>query len=92
VGKYLLSKLGVLGQFLAVLFDSALKKELEFLLPVALSAVTAAAIDSTLTTGTKKKNFVIGSITTQMKDAQFEIGLSTINLAIELALKSTKAK
>jgi hypothetical protein len=90
VGKYLLSKLGVLGQFLAVLFDSALKKELEFLLPIALQAVSAAAIDATLTTGKKKNAFVIGSITSQMKDVQSEIGLSTVNLAIELALKSIK--
>lgn len=92
MGKYLLSKLGVLGQFLAVLFDSALKKELEFLLPIALGAVTAAATDDTLTTGKKKNAFVINSITTQMKAVQADIGMSTVNLAIELALKTAQVK
>lgn len=92
MGKYLLSKLGILGQFLAVLFDSALKKELEFLLPIALGAVTAAASDDTLTTGKKKNAFVINSIASQMKAVQADIGMSTVNLAIELALKTAKVK
>ena len=84
--------MGVLGQFLAVLFDSALKKELEFLLPIALQAVSTAAIDATLTTGNKKKTFVINSITSQMKAVQADIGMSTVNLAIELALKTAQVK
>ena len=90
MGKYLLSKLGVLGQFLAVLFDSALKKELEFLLPIVSQSVLVALNDAELNTGTKKKSFVFKSIMTQMKDAQMVIGTSTVNLAIELALKSVK--
>lgn len=92
MGKYLLSKLGVLGQFLSVLFNSALKKELEFLLPIASQSVLCALNDEELNTGSKKKAFVIKSITSQMKDAQVDIGMSTVNLAIELALKSAQVK
>ena len=89
MGKYLISMFGVLGKYLAVLFNSALKAELSLLLPIASKAVLAAELAPA---GTDKFVFAANKIGAEIIAGQFSIATSTINLAIELAVKEMQAR
>lgn len=89
MSKYLISLFGILGKYIAVLFNSTLKAELSLLLPIATSAVIAAELTPA---GTDKFVFASNKIKAELIAGQFAIATSTVNLAIELALKELQAR
>lgn len=89
---WILKFFGSLGKFLSVLFKSALKKELEVVMPIAAGAVRSVASDPTLIQPGSKRDTAISLILAELTTAQVEVGRSVINLAIELAVQEFKAE
>lgn len=87
----ILNALGSLGKFLSILFQDALKKELEVVLPLALGAVRAVAADPTLVHAGAKREVAVALILAQLGKAQIEVGLSVVNLGLELAVQNIKS-
>lgn len=83
---------GSLGTFLSTLLSGALKQELEVVLPIALKAVKAVAADQSLLSSGAKRDAALASIIAELGKAQLQIGLSVMNLAVELAVQEYKTK
>ena len=90
--SFLLKNLGPAGQILSVLFSDVLRKELQVVLPIAAKAVQMVENDTSILT--TKDKFLSASklIGNELLSAQKSIGDSTINLAIEIAVKALKGK
>lgn len=87
----ILSAFGSLGKFLAILFKDALQKELEVILPIAIGAVTSVATDPTLLASGAKRDAAVSLILDHLAKKQVEVGMSVINLGIELAVQNIKS-
>jgi hypothetical protein len=81
----ILSFFGVLGEYFAAIIKSAVNQELKIVLPVATKAIAAIAQDPTLLTGGAKRDAAIAIILAELGSKQVAVGVSTLNLAIELA-------
>lgn len=88
---WLLKFFGSLGRFLSVLFKGAINEELKVVLPIAAGAVRSVASDPTLLSSGAKRDTAIGLILAELASAQAKVGVSVINLAIELAVQEFKA-
>jgi hypothetical protein len=86
----LLKLLGSLGDYLKVIFQTALKEELKVVMPIATTFVKQVASDPTLLTGAEKRAVAFKSILDQLSSSQAQIGTSVVNLAIELAVQNMK--
>lgn len=82
--QILLKLLGKLGIYLQVLFEGALRKELEQVVPIAVKAVKMVAADPSLLTSDAKRSAAIAIVIGELVGAQASVAKSTINLAIEL--------
>lgn len=82
---------GILGEYFAVILRSAIKQELTLVLPIAGKAVATVAKDSTLS-GKDKCEAAIALILAELAAKQVQVGISTINLAIELAYQKFVAE
>lgn len=82
---------GVLWEYVKVLFQSTLKKELELVLPIASEVVAMIAKDPSVMTDTEKRDSAFNQIKDLLVGSQKTVGSSVINLAIELALQKLKA-
>jgi hypothetical protein len=81
----LLKFFGKLGSYLQVLFEGALKAELEKVVPIAIKAVKQIAADPSLLSSGAKRDAAAAIILAELVGAQTAVATSTINLAIELA-------
>jgi hypothetical protein len=88
--QWLLKLLGILGEYLKVLFDSAIKAELEVIMPIATNIVKQVAKDPTLLSSSAKRDAAIAGILAEITAAQVQVGNSIINLAVELAYQNIK--
>lgn len=88
----LLSLFGELGNYLAILFKDALHKELALALPIATRVIAQVAMDPTLLSGSDKRDAAIGLALAELGKSQITIGISVLNLAIELAVQKSKAE
>lgn len=88
--EWIIAKLGILGQFLSVLFKDALQKELKLVLPIAAKIVAQIAADTSILTSEQKRNVAFENITTELLASQRDISKSIISLAIELAVQQLK--
>lgn len=91
ISGWFMKLFGALGRFLSVLFNAALKKELEVVMPIAAGAVRSVASDPTLFQPGMKREAALALIMAQLTKSQIEVGLSVVNLAIELAVQEFKA-
>lgn len=82
---------GEIGAYLAAVLKPALQAELKVVLPLAAKAVAQVAADPTLLSGGAKRDAAVAAILAQLAKAQVSIGISTVNLAIELAVQKSKA-
>jgi hypothetical protein len=76
---------GVLGEYFAAIFKSAINQQLKIVLPIATKAVKMVASDPSLLSGGAKREAAIASILAELAAKQVQVGVSTLNLAIELA-------
>lgn len=76
---------GVLGEYFAAIFKSAINQELKIVLPIATKAVKLVASDPSLLSGGAKREAAIAAILAELASKQAQVGISTLNLAIELA-------
>ncbi len=90
VKEWIIAKLGILGQFLSVLFKDALQKELKLVLPIAAKVVAQIAADASILTSEQKRNVALENITAELLASQRDISKSIISLAIELAVQQLK--
>lgn len=90
--QWLLKLFGNVGEFLAVLFNNAIQQELKVVLPIAAKAVAQVAVDPALLTGDLRRNAALVAIGGELAKAQVQVGLSTVNLAIELAYTKFKTE
>lgn len=88
---WLLKFFGSLGKFLSVLFKGAINEELKVVLPIAAGAVRSVANDPTLIASGSKRDTAVELILAELAAAQVKVGISVINLAIELAVQEFKA-
>lgn len=82
---------GSLGRFLSLLFQGALKKELDVVLPIAAAAVRSIAADPSVVQPGAKRDAAVALILAELAAAQVSVGLSVINLAVELAVVEYKS-
>lgn len=80
-----LKMFGVLGEYFAVIFKNAINQELKIILPIATKAVARIASDPTLASGGARRDAAIAEILAELASKQVQVGISTLNLAIELA-------
>ncbi len=92
IKQKVLSMLGELGQFLAVLFKDTVQQELKVVVPIAVNAVAQVALDPTLLTGGAKRDAAIGLIQNQLVQSQVTVGVSVIYLALGLAVTNLQNK
>jgi hypothetical protein len=83
---------GLLGDYLSVLFTSAIQQEMKIVLPLATKYIAKIANDPTLLTGAEKRAVAISQIVGELGQGQSAIGSSIINLAIELAYQKFKVE
>lgn len=88
---WILKFFGALGKFLSVLFKGAINEELKVVLPIAAGAVRSVAKDPTLIAAGSKRDTAVELILAELAAAQVKVGISVINLAIELAVQEFKA-
>lgn len=88
IKQWFITKLGVLGQFLSVLFKTTVQKELEVVLPLAALAVAQIEADPTLILPGAKRDAAIASIVSSLTNSQIKIGLSVVSLGVELAVQA----
>lgn len=82
--------LGVLGQYVSVLFREALQAELTVVVPLARKLVAEVAMDPTLVTSSDKRHAVMTELVSQLAPRQKKVGEDVIRLAIELAYQDFK--
>lgn len=88
--QWFIAKMGIIGQFLSVLFKDVVQKQLALVLPIAAKVVKQISQDSTILTSDAKRQAAIDGIKNELADGQVKIGLSVISLAIELAVQQLK--
>lgn len=88
--SFLLSLLGELGKALKVLFQKTVQDELAIALPIAKKLVVAIATDNTILTSEDKRKAAFSGIVAELLTENKKLASSTINLAIELAVKTIK--
>jgi hypothetical protein len=88
--QLLLKFLGSLGNYLKVLFEGALKAQLDALMPIATNAVKMIAKDPSLLTSNEKRDAAISMILADIAKAQIQVSQSVVNLATELAYQNFK--
>lgn len=86
--QWILKKLGIIGKFLAILFKEGLRQELEMVLPIAAEVVTKIENDPTIVLNKGKLETAVVLITAELISKQVKVAVSTIHLAIELAVKN----
>lgn len=87
----LLRALGKLGQFLAILFQDALRAELEVIMPIALDAVKQVASDPSIVSSPAKRDAALAIMGAQLAKSQVQVATSVIHLGLELAVQNHKA-
>lgn len=90
--QFLLSLLGELGKTLKVLFQNAIQKELAVALPIAKKMVLEVAADPSILQQEDKRKAAFARVVDELLASHKEVASSTINLAIELAVKALKAE
>ena|SRR5229473_5261370 len=80
--------LGPLWEYVKVLFMGAVHNELAAVMPIAMQAVKDFAADPTLLTGPDKRAAAFTKILADLSAASINAAVSTVNLAIELAVKN----
>jgi hypothetical protein len=88
----LLSMFGIVGEYLSVLFNTALHQELAIALPIATKVVAQIALDPSLITNPGKRDIAIAGVLTELGASQAKIGISIAELAVSLAYQKYKAE
>jgi hypothetical protein len=89
---FLLKNFGEVGKILAVLFKEVVQKELAIVLPIALEVIKLIQADPSVVTSKGKASTAFGLIGDKLVEQHKEVATSTINLAIELAVKAITVK
>lgn len=90
--QWLLNMLGQLGEFFAAILKRGIQDQLNVLLPMALEVCSALAHDSAMITNRQKREVAFSRLMSQARDLSITAAVSTINLAIELAVQKLKAE
>jgi hypothetical protein len=87
IKAWLLSTLGLVGKYIAVLFKGALQAELAVVLPIAKQAALMVENDPSILTSEEKRSAAFTMIANQLASSQLQVGKSVIGLAIELVVQ-----
>jgi len=90
IKQLILSKLSWLERFILSLFERGIVEYLEKLLPIAVDIVTKLAQNNTLTSD-QKRTEAVRQLGDAAKSVGIDVGLSVLNLAVEMALQKVKA-
>jgi len=90
IKQLILSKITWLERFILSLFDRGIVEYLERLLPVAVGIVTNLMRNNTLTSE-QKRTEAVKQLGEAAKNIGIDVGLSVLNLAVEMALQKVKA-
>jgi len=90
IKQLILSKLSWLERFILSLFERGVVDYLEKLLPVAVGIVTSLMQNNTLTSEQKRAE-AVKQLGDAAKNTGIDVGLSVLNLAVEMALQKVKA-
>jgi hypothetical protein len=90
IKQLILSKLSWLERFILSLFERGIVEYLEKLLPIAVDIVTILAQNNTLTSE-QKRTEAVRQLGDTAKNIGIDVGLSVLNLAVEMALQKVKA-
>jgi hypothetical protein len=77
--------------FISAFFKSAWQKELNILMPIALTAVAEVEADPTIVVNSDKRTAAFTKILSQVVSSQKTIAPFLINLALELSVAQIKA-
>jgi nicotinamide mononucleotide (NMN) deamidase PncC len=90
IKQLILSKLTWLERFILSLFERGIVEYLEELLPAAIGIVTKLMQNNTLTSE-QKRTEAVKQLGDSAKSIGIDVGLSVLNLAVEMALQKVKA-